>query len=293
MQRNYLFIDGNYLQELIKQISKDWFEGQYEMDYPQLGGNFTKVFYYDAMPIQGKNESNDDFEKHKKDKLDFFNRLRNLRGWHVHEGISKRGKRDAAQQKEVDVLIAVDMLTHTHRKNMDSLTFIAGDTDFRPLIDAVVRDGMYVNLWYGPQNTSADLKNMADATVAMDLHFFYSLTTQKFKANHILPNRSSSDQPPKLDNEDDCDDGFLPKHVIELAYQDPEGKGTLLAAMWTQGSSVYVGGYVLNKAGVYPWLEMIDSLENRALIKKVYQYDNGDVYWLELQRTPRTITFEL
>jgi hypothetical protein len=34
MQRNYLFIDGNYLQELIKQISKDWFEGQYEMDYP-------------------------------------------------------------------------------------------------------------------------------------------------------------------------------------------------------------------------------------------------------------------
>ncbi|MBD2254416.1 NYN domain-containing protein [Nostoc parmelioides] len=45
------------------------------------------------------------------------------------------------EQKEIDIMIAVDMLTHSFQKNMDEATLLAGDLDFKPLIDALVLNG--------------------------------------------------------------------------------------------------------------------------------------------------------
>jgi len=119
MTTSYLFVDGNYLQQRLDEFCTKWFGAKARLDYTQLGREFTKVFYYDALPVKAQNETEDAFEARLKEKHDFFNYLRSLDGWHVHEGISKRSRGERARQKEVDILIAVDMLTHTHRKNMD------------------------------------------------------------------------------------------------------------------------------------------------------------------------------
>lgn len=55
------------------------------------------------------------------------------------------------------------MLGHTYRRNMESAAFVAGDVDFRPLVEAVVTDGMYLSLFYEPRHTSPELIRAADA----------------------------------------------------------------------------------------------------------------------------------
>lgn len=109
----------------------------------------------------------------------------------MSEGIAKHRKKTGMAQKEVDILIAVDMLTHTHRKNMHRLTFISGDQDFAPLVEAVVRDGMYVELLYPEGHTAKDLKDFADHARPMDVDFMHSISAEEFRSRHKLPVRQS------------------------------------------------------------------------------------------------------
>ena len=188
---SYLFIDGAYLDRLLIKAGELMFGVPFELEYMSLMGNCQKVFYYDCLPAQAGNESLEDFNARYAHKEAFFDHLRSLNGWHVAEGSSRWRRGKGAGQKEVDILIAVDMLSHTFRRNMDQLIFIAGDLDFRPLIEAVVNDGMYVNLWFGPQSTSPLLRNAADSQEALDVYRLHSFCTEDFKKRHPLPVRSS------------------------------------------------------------------------------------------------------
>jgi hypothetical protein len=79
------------------------------------------------------------------------------------------------------------MLTHTYRKNTDSITFIAGDLDFRPLLEAVVREGMYVRLLCEPRSASTELQIAADDWVDLDFFQMHQLCTSEFRAGHPPP----------------------------------------------------------------------------------------------------------
>lgn len=197
IQRNsYLFVDGAYLTQAFEDLSGKWFGGlELPINYSLLSHLHQKVFYYDCLPARKEGEAAEDFAIRKMPQERKFEMLRNLNGWHVNEGIAKHRKRQGAQQKEVDILIAVDMLSHTHRRNMDRLTFIAGDQDFCPLIEAVVREGMYVELFYDPTSVSRDLRNSADSTRRLGLYEAYELLEGKFRDSHPLPIRSNSINP--------------------------------------------------------------------------------------------------
>jgi uncharacterized LabA/DUF88 family protein len=185
---SYLFIDGAYLAERLKSFGELWFDEPAEIHFQTLGQGFTKVFYYDSLPVRDEKEDEATFQLKLTAKEALFDQLRSISGWHVSEGLTKR-RRKQSTQKEVDILIAVDMLTHTYRKNMHRLTFIAGDQDFRPLIDAVVRDGMYVTLWYASNSIAKDLKDTADSTKELDLYTLHGFLTQEFRERHPLPLR--------------------------------------------------------------------------------------------------------
>ena len=61
------------------------------------------------------------------------------------------GRPGNIRQKGVDVLLAVEMLDHAFRKNMDEAWLLAGDADFVPLVEAVTRLGTWVNVIYDPR----------------------------------------------------------------------------------------------------------------------------------------------
>lgn len=155
-----------------------------------MQGGCQKVFYYDCLPAK-RDTANEAEHQHKlEEKQAFFDGLRSLAGWHVSEGLARHRKKERQEQKEVDILIAVDMLTHTHRKNMHRLTFLSGDQDFAPLLEAIVRDGMYVELIYPEGHTARDLMYFADVARPMDIAFLLDIATEDFRRLHAFPQAS-------------------------------------------------------------------------------------------------------
>lgn len=201
----YMFIDGAYLDERLKALEPVFGEVP-AIDYERLGYSATKVFYYDALPREPEpNAAPRDqaaYELKLAKKQSHFDMLRSLPGWHVVQGVVKRGdeKKAKAQQKEVDILIAVDMLTHTYRRNMEEVIFLAGDLDFRPLVDAVVRDGMYVTLQYDPASVAKDLVETADTADPLRFLRWHSLLRDDLRARFpkITPQiKSTNDSQPE------------------------------------------------------------------------------------------------
>ncbi|NES70664.1 MAG: NYN domain-containing protein, partial [Okeania sp. SIO2D1] len=102
--------------------------------------NAQKVFYYDYIDrIQGKYEEKIDFEERVSQQKDYFNQIRSLEEYHVKLGnLTKKG------QKEVHILLTVDMMNHAIRNNMTKAVLLSGDKDFKPLVESLVNMGMIV-----------------------------------------------------------------------------------------------------------------------------------------------------
>jgi uncharacterized LabA/DUF88 family protein len=186
----YLFIDGGCLQAVLGGALKKFFDSvdvKAHIDYSKIGIGFTKIFYYDCLPAQINGESDANYVIRENLSVKFFNNIRMLNGWHVYEGILKRRKNRGNEQKQVDVMLAVDMLTHSFRKNMHSATLLASDLDFRPLIDALVYEGMKVSLWYPHGETNEELIFAADVKSKMTLAQAYSWTSDAFQRDNHLP----------------------------------------------------------------------------------------------------------
>jgi uncharacterized LabA/DUF88 family protein len=183
-------VDGAYFRGLVESLGQRCFaDPRIPVDYGQFTQGFTKVFDYDCLAPQKSQESDADYAARVTEQKARFKTLRSLRGWHVVEGVVKRtGKH--ARQKEVDILIAVDMLTHTYRRNMHCVTFVAGDQDFRPLVEAVVREGMFIEIWYETASASSELILAADAHRALDPYFIHSTLERRYQNELPLPERS-------------------------------------------------------------------------------------------------------
>ncbi|MYE47058.1 MAG: NYN domain-containing protein [Chloroflexi bacterium] len=185
----YLFVDGGYLRKVAEKFSREFFDGaDLPINYQALGSQFTRCFYYDCLPAQsanGESVTNDARLERQREQL---SEIRSLHGWHVVEGVMA-GTGNRARQKQVDVHIAVDLLTHSYRKNMHRAAFIAGDQDFKPLVEAVVRDGMLIEIWFERSSASRDLLDAADGRKPLDLYEFYRYLERPFKDAHPLPKR--------------------------------------------------------------------------------------------------------
>lgn len=185
----YLFIDGGCLRATLASLGERYScDLPIELNYQALANGYSKTFFYDAVPIKEAHEDQSAFDARTADQRALLDHLNSLDRYHVYEGDArKRRSKGGLEQKKVDILIAVDMLTHTFRRNMHEATLLTGDVDFKPLIDALVREGMFVNLWYPPRHTSKELMSAADARIPLNIHALYELTTQRFRQQVTLP----------------------------------------------------------------------------------------------------------
>jgi len=159
---SYLFVDAGCLRAVVQRISNVIF-GQpdtVQINYAGLKRQHQKVFVYDALSAQERGEDQVAYERRIESRMVEIRTIRSLSGFHVQLG-DLRGR--IARQKKVDVQIAVDMLLHAFRGNMHRATLLAGDIDFVPLLEALVREGMQVNLWH-PEQAARELMSAADET---------------------------------------------------------------------------------------------------------------------------------
>lgn len=172
----YLYIDGGCLRATIKTMLNSLGEGNrnLELDLPQMAGGYDRIFYYDAISAQDRSETIVDYRARIEREHEKFDKIRSFDSFHVILGEIKG--RANKRQKRVDVNLAVDMMMHTFRKNMGSATLLAGDDDFIPLVEALVREGMKIRIWYPPQATS-ELLSAADHRQPISLKHIYGYLT--------------------------------------------------------------------------------------------------------------------
>jgi uncharacterized LabA/DUF88 family protein len=171
----YLFIDGGCISTVLDRISATFAGGAVlDLNYEALTSNYSKVFYYDALPERKSDEDETTYRARSAPQRRLFDRLGSLDRFHVYEGdVRRSSSRRGPEQKKIDVMIAVDMLTHSFRRNMHEATLLTGDLDFKPLIDALVQQGMFVTLWYPPGTTSQELIAAADRSQRLSVVSIY------------------------------------------------------------------------------------------------------------------------
>lgn len=170
----YLFIDAGYLNFRILNWAKYFDGNKIEINFRKLTKGYNKIFYYDGI---AQNDSK---------KIEELNSLREIDNFHVFTGTTK-GEGKKKKQKQVDVLITVNMLMHTIRNNMDSCTLLAGDEDFKPLIDALVQEGMNVTIWSERTSASKNLLYSADRRKELSLMQIWQLSTNEFQEKYPYP----------------------------------------------------------------------------------------------------------
>jgi len=161
---SYLFVDGGNFWELVDEFSKVYHDGsRLGINWGGVRAAHRKVYFYDAVPVQQEAEDDNTYGARIAPKLAQLAEIERSPGFHVRSGDRRYGgKRRGNEQKMVDVQLAVDALQMASRGLFDIATFITGDLDFKPLLDALVDLGVDVNLQYPPGVTNDKLIVSAD-----------------------------------------------------------------------------------------------------------------------------------
>jgi NYN domain len=187
----YVFIDGGYVREAQNKAMLAVFGVPGESAPEEIGpSNAFRFYFYDCLDDL-KREDETEEERDARVSLQresLLSRRHRRPGLHVQLGVIKGGKRRS--QKEVDVLLAVDMMTHAFNKNMTHAVLISGDLDFRPVVEALVRSGVFVDVWYEKSTAAKDLPGAADFGSEVNWHMLYGWNTQSFREKYRPPSQS-------------------------------------------------------------------------------------------------------
>jgi uncharacterized LabA/DUF88 family protein len=191
---HYLLVDGGYLRARHAEAVSSVFEEGCTMNLSKIRdlnpgrGPFHRVFYYDSLhDIPKVGETEEQFQARVTEQQAFFDGLQAFEGFHVRLG-SLSGTSRKFRQKEVDILLAVDALEHSFRRNLSAITLMAGDLDFVPLVDSLVRTGTWVEILYDKRSFAQRLLDAADKAIALEFHNYYPLCNEDFRRAHPLPN---------------------------------------------------------------------------------------------------------
>jgi uncharacterized LabA/DUF88 family protein len=198
-EKRYLFIDGAYLRNQFERFANLWFEGNEEIDYAAIVNLLmvNKCFYYDCLDdMQRSGEAQKDFEERVAIQKGIFNKISRVPRAHVRYGTLKGASNKRRRQKEVDILIAVDMMSHAARKNMDEAILLAGDMDFTPVVESLVDLGLTVTVIADAKTVASELTWAADAFHELTISFYHAFASRPLKQKYPLPEATPNGSPP-------------------------------------------------------------------------------------------------
>lgn len=141
-ERAIVFIDGNNLHNglracySIDRIDIESFSHAIIQDRDLEG-----IYYTDANYIQSMNPGNYARQQ------EYFTYIRSIKGLMFREGYYSTHTRPPTE-KLADVFLATDMVDLCHRNKFDRAYLVAGDSDYNPAVDIVVRQGKKVTNVY-------------------------------------------------------------------------------------------------------------------------------------------------
>ena len=148
-----VFIDGGYMDKILFE------NGGLRVDFGKLvekvaeGHRLLRAYYYHCLPRQSGRPPQEDYG-HVSNKEKFFHALQYIDNFEVRLGyLAYRGTDEQGhhlmEQKGVDVQMAVDMLTLSFNKVMDTAILVCGDGDLHPVVQKAKDMGVIVKLYHG------------------------------------------------------------------------------------------------------------------------------------------------
>jgi uncharacterized LabA/DUF88 family protein len=240
-EQTYLFVDGAYLRARYDEVVPRFFGEKGTIDFNAVRQSLhaNRVFYYDCLDdIQRSGESNSDYQNRVAALQTEFSNIQAIPTVHLRLG-SLSGKPPRLRQKKVDVLLAVEALDHAFRRNMNTACLIAGDLDFAPLVDSLVRLGTYVQVFYHKSSAARELYAAADIGRPITIPTFHGWSDQKFQGAHPLPHRMGNMVAPSTaDGYTLVQEGTVEGEKVQLWQVRHEGDFVLFMPRFKGGSSI-------------------------------------------------------
>jgi len=233
----------------------------------RFGGVFgnavpQRFFYYDCLrDIKKATETDQEFTARVQYQHESFKAIQSLLGFHVRLGsLSGTGKK--LRQKKVDVLLAVEMLDNAFRKNMAGAVLLAGDADFIPVVEAVMRLGTWVEVCYDPHGASEELYSLADKGTPLTFTDLWSWSSNEFRTKYYLPPRTEG----SFNTLD-----FMPMNLRE--GKNARGERVMIAERGNKRGEFFV--HVGDVPGISSWFTYPDV----EVLEKYYVECNGPINW--------------
>lgn len=151
MGRVAIFIDGAYFKEVLKSFGAPRISYELLSEFVLNNGEERlRTYYYDCPPFEDTHpdENNrrlvSNFEK-------FINAVEKIPRFQTRLGrLTRYATLDGYKytQKEVDILLAVDLVRLACRQQIHRAVIVGGDSDFVPAIDVAKEEGVIISLLY-------------------------------------------------------------------------------------------------------------------------------------------------
>ncbi|MCK9518727.1 MAG: NYN domain-containing protein [Dehalococcoidia bacterium] len=177
--RAAVFVDGGYLDYVLRSCGA-FGKTDFEAFFRALAepAELLRAYYYHCLPYQSPNPTPEEAARfgamHR-----FLDALDQLPRVEVRQGkIAYRGKKADGRpifvQKQVDSLIATDLVMLSTKRLISEAVVVAGDSDLLPPIRIAKDEGAVVRLAHGTKRDRphADLWNMADERLPLTTDWF-------------------------------------------------------------------------------------------------------------------------
>ncbi len=172
MDRATAFIDGAYLDTALVTY------GKLRIDYAAFSDSLCsgyerfRTYYYHCLPYQSPSPT-DEERKRFAGMRKFTDALRRLPRFEVRLGKVVKYGNGPPHQKQVDTLLAIDLVRLTAKGHIQKAILIAGDADYVPAVKVAKEEGVIVEVCYLPRNRdgrptlSRDLYDICDDRITL------------------------------------------------------------------------------------------------------------------------------
>lgn len=153
MDRCAIFIDGGYLNEILRQ------KGGPRIDFKKLSERLSgdmdrlRTYYYTSMPFQSNPPTDDEKQRYSKTNR-FINHLKHIPRFEVKLGRLQKitgPEGDDYRQKGVDMMLGVDLVRMSWDKQIQKAVIMTADSDFVYAVQAAKDAGVVTQLCYAKE----------------------------------------------------------------------------------------------------------------------------------------------
>ncbi len=174
-----IFIDGAYLDNVLREEFQN-----VQIDYQRLSdalageSSILRTYYYHCPSYQSNPPTEEESTRYSGQRR-FFTALERLPRYTVRLGrLAYRGNdqsgRPRYEQKQVDILLGVDLVQLAAKQTIQEAVLVAGDSDFIPAVVVAKSEGVLVRLYHGMRPHS-DLWQETDERIQLTQTFIDSL----------------------------------------------------------------------------------------------------------------------